>query len=84
MCALAIARIMEQTVEKKYRKMSIGLIKEELQDLKLITIIYKDNDCETKVTDRSTVQQKLFDVFKLGEIENNLTLHFDKSYCDEV
>jgi hypothetical protein len=31
--------------------------------LKLITMIYKDNDYETKVTDRSTVQQKLFDIF---------------------
>ena len=84
MCALTIARIMERTVEKKYRKMSIGLIKEELQDLKLITMIYKDNDYETKVTDRSTVQQKLFEIFKLDEIENNLTLHFNKSHSLEV
>ena len=84
MCALSIARIMEQTVEKNYRKMSIGLIKEELQDLKLITMIYKDNDYETKVTDRSTVQQKLFDIFKLDEIENDLTLHFKKLHSVEM
>ena len=84
MCALSIARIMEQTVEKNYRKMSIGLIKEELQDLKLITMIYKDNDYEAKVTDRSTVQQKLFDIFKLDEIENDLTLHFKKLHSVEM
>jgi len=64
--------------------MSIGLIKEELQDLKLIAMIYKDNDYETKVTNRSTVQQKLFDIFKLDEIENNLTLHFKKLHSLEV
>jgi len=60
------------------------LIKEELQDLKLITMIYKDNDYETKVTDRSTVQQKLFDIFKLDEIENDLTLHFKKLHSVEM
>ena len=48
--------------DENFKKMSIGLIKEELQDLKLIAMIYKDNDYETKVTNRSTVQQKLFDV----------------------
>ena len=84
MCALVIARVMEQTVEENYRKMSIGLIKEELQDLKLITMIYKDKDNETKVTDRSTVQQKLFEIFKLDEIEKNLTLHFKKSHYLET
>ena len=73
-CALLIARIMEMKVEKNYRRMSIGLIKEELQDLKLITMIYEKNDLEVKVTDRSTVQQKLFDIFNLKEIEKNLTI----------
>jgi transposase len=74
-CALLIARIMELTVEKNYRSMSIGLIKEELQDLKLITMIYEKNDFEIKVTDSSTVQQKLFDIFNLQEIEKKLTIH---------
>jgi transposase len=74
-CALLIARIMELTVEKKYRRMSIGLIKEELQDLKLITMIYEKNDFEVKVTERSTVQQKLFDIFNLREVEKRLTIH---------
>ena len=74
-CALLIARIMELTVEKNYRRMSIGLIKEELQDLKLITMIYEKNDLEVKVTDRSTVQQKLFDIFNLKEVEKILTIH---------
>ena len=33
------------------------------------------NDYEIKVTDRSTVQQKLFDIFNLDEIEKKLTIH---------
>ena len=36
---------------------------------------YSTTDVRTKITDRSTVQNKLWEVLNLGEVQQRLSLH---------
>lgn len=73
--ALLLLRIMQLIARKSNLIMSPAVLKQELQDLKLITWIEADLKVGSKVSSRSTIQQKLWDIFGLQEIENKLTIH---------
>ena len=46
------------------------VLKEELVDLKEIANVYSTRKVERIISHRSSVQKKLWNLFKLGEIEN--------------
>ena len=52
--------------------MSPELIVEELADIKAVTMAYSLNDIHTEITKRSKVQQKLWDLFRLQEVADQL------------
>ena len=56
-------------------EMSPAVLKEELQDLKLIRMLYESLKTETIVSSRSSIQKKLWDLFGLDKIEEDLTIH---------
>ncbi len=68
--ALTIIRLMEYKVTIKGLKMSSEVLKEELKDLKEVILIYDEKTVQKKVTHKSTVQKKLWEIFKLCDIEN--------------
>jgi hypothetical protein len=55
--------------------MSPALIKQELDDLREITLVYDPHTAEVKISARSSVQQHLYDLFNLSAAENRLTRH---------
>lgn len=73
--AMILIRVMERKVSIAGLPMSPALIKEELTDLKEVVMVYDDKHAETQITDRSAVQQRLWDIFGLSAIEEQLTRH---------
>jgi len=51
------------------------VIKQELQDLQQTILIYDEKKAVNKITVKSTVQNKLFEIFNLSKYENKLTIH---------
>lgn len=64
--ALVLLRVMELKAAKAGIRMSPLLIKEELTDLKEITLVYDTNTADIQITTRSSVQQRLWDLFNKG------------------
>ena len=79
--ALLLVRIIQLMAKKSDLVMSPAVLKQELKDLQLITWIDDSLHIESKVSGRSTIQQKLWELFNLQEIEEKLTIHkqFHKS-----
>ena len=73
--SMTLMRVMQWMVEQIEYKMSPNLLKEELSDLQEIVMVYSSKEAERQISQRSTVQHKLWDVFQLGEIEMQLLLH---------
>ena len=73
--SLILIRIMELKLEKENFKMSPNVLKEELTDLKQIFMIYDKNNIKTKISNCSSVQKKLSDIFNLHTFEKLLTEH---------
>lgn len=71
--SLVIIRVMELKAAKAGLQMSPAVLKEELTDLREITMIYQDKTSQTLISQRSSVQQKLWNLFKLGTWEKRLT-----------
>lgn len=71
--AMMLMRAMERKTALAGLPMSPALIKEELADLKEVVMFYEDRHAETQITRRSTVQQRLWDIFGLSAAENQLT-----------
>lgn len=71
---MTLMRVMQWMVEQVEYKMSPNLLKEELSDLQEI-VVYSSKEAERRISQRSTVQNKLWDVFQLREIEMQLLLH---------
>ena len=55
--------------------MSINVLKDELTDIQEVVMIYSSTEAERRITERSAVQKKLWEIFKLEEIEKKLLLH---------
>ncbi len=72
--AMIIIRIMERMTVMAGLPMSPGLIKEELEDLKEVIMVYDDKHADRQITQRSSVQQRLWDIFGLSTVEEKLTL----------
>ena len=66
---------MELKLEKENFSMSPNVLKKELTDLKQIFIIYDKNNIKTKISNGSSVQNKLADIFNLHTFEKLLTEH---------
>lgn len=70
--ALMLMKILELLCLEAELKMSPQLIKDELTDIKAVTLVYSPKDVEMEVTRRSTVQQKMWDLFRLEEVLREL------------
>jgi hypothetical protein len=55
--------------------MSPAVLKQELDDLREITIVYDPRSADVQISARSTVQKRLWDLFNLSATENLLTGH---------
>lgn len=73
--SLILIRIMELKLEKENLKMSPNVIKQELLDLQQAILIYDEKKATSKITAKSTIQKKLFEIFKLDHYETLLTIH---------
>ena len=73
--ALVILRVMELKAAKAGMRMSPLMLKEELKDLKEITMVYDIKTVNTQITAPSSVQKRLWDLFGLENIKNALTRH---------
>ena len=73
--SLALIRIMLKKCEEAGLKMSSPVLKQELDDLKEVVMIYGPRKAERKITRRSTVQTRLWELFNLDTAERQLTLH---------
>ena len=52
--------------------MSPQFLKDELSDIKEVIMVYNQSEARRKITERSKVQEKLWRLFKLNEIEQVL------------
>jgi len=73
--ALILIRIMELKLENENLKMSPNVIKQELTDLQQVTMLYDEKHVINKISARSTVQKKMYEIFNLYPYEKNLTIH---------
>lgn len=73
--ALLLIRVMELKAFQAGLRMSPAVLKEELSDLREIVMVYDPRTAETKISARSTVQQRLWDLFQLDSMEVQLTGH---------
>lgn len=70
--ALMLIKVLELRCTEAELKVSHELIKEELSDIKAVTMIYSPKDVVMETTRRSSIQQRLWDLFRLEEIANQL------------
>jgi hypothetical protein len=68
-------RVMELRAAQAGLKMSPAVLKEELSDLREVVMVYDRNTAHTQISHRSSVQKKLWEIFKLGIWEKQLTIH---------
>lgn len=73
--SMTLMRVMQWLTEQAGYAMSPGLLKEELSDLKEVVMIYSLTDARRKVSDCSSVQKKLWEIFNLDPIAEQLSLH---------
>lgn len=73
--ALTIMRVMQWKARSAGYTLSPHVLKDELSDIKEVVIAYSTTNVRMKITDRSTVQNKLWEVLNLGEVEQLLSLH---------
>lgn len=73
--SLMLIRIMELKLDREDMKMSPNVIKQELQDLQQTILIYDEKKVISKITTKSSVQKRLFEIFNLYPYEANLTIH---------
>lgn len=73
--ALVIIRIMQVKAAKAGLEMSAAVLKQELSDLRQVIMIYDDKTAHTKITQASSIQKGLSEVFNLNTIESLLTIH---------
>jgi len=78
--ALALMRIMQLKANLAGIRMSAAVLKEELSDIKEFIMIYDDKTAQKKISERSSIQKKLWELFDIGSVEKLLTIHnkYDK------
>ena len=73
--SLVLLRVMLMKCEQSNLKMSALLLKQELDDLKEVIMIYDQNNVKRKISSRSSVQERLCSLFNLYDLETQLTIH---------
>lgn len=73
--ALVIIKIMQLKSAKAGLEMSAAVLKQELSDLRQAIMIYDDKTAHSKITQASSIQKGLSEVFNLSTIESLLTIH---------
>lgn len=73
--SMTLMRVMQWKTEQAGYRMSPNVIKEELTDLQEVVMVYSSTEAERKITERSTVQGILWNLFRMEEIESKLTIH---------
>lgn len=73
--ALVLIRLMQVKSSRAGLEMSATVLKEELIDLKEVIMIYDDKTVQTKISRPSSIQQRLWNLFSLGILEKQLTIH---------
>jgi transposase len=76
-CVMALLRlrIMELKAARAGLHTSPAVLKQELDDLREIPMVYDARTAHVQISARSSVQQRLWDLFQLSAIENLLTGH---------
>lgn len=70
--ALTLMRVMQWKAHMAGYTMSPQFLKDELSDIQEVIMVYNQAEAHKKITERSTVQQKLWRLFRLNEIEQML------------
>ena len=78
--ALLLLRVMELKAAHAGLRMSPAVLKQELDDLHEITMVYDAHTADVQISARSSVQQRLWDLFDLGTAQNLLTGHDPDSH----
>jgi transposase len=73
--SMTLVRVMQWMVEQAGYKMSPNVLKDELTDIEEVINIYSLKEAERMITQRSAVQEKLWEIFNLEEIKKMLLLH---------
>jgi transposase len=73
--SMTLMRVMQWKAAHAGYKMTPKVLKEELSDIREVVMVYDPTHANKKITDRSGVQNKLWEIFKLQEIETLLSLH---------
>jgi len=73
--ALVLIRVMMRMAHQAGLHMSADVLKQELSDLKEVIMVHDASQAVRKVTSRSTIQQRLWELFDLGTVEQELTRH---------
>ena len=73
--SMILIKVMQWLTEQGGYKMSTTVLKDELIDIQEVIMIYSSTGAERKITERSAVQEKLWKIFELEKIENQLSLH---------
>lgn len=73
--ALTLMRVMQWKAQQAGYQISPGLLKEELSDIKQVIMLYDSNQAKRRIAEISAVQSKLWNIFKLAEVENLMLQH---------
>ncbi len=73
--SMTLMRVMQWKAQKAGYAMSPHVLKEELSDIQEVAMVYSTSEVHTKITDRNTVQNKLWEAFKLSDVEQFLYIH---------
>ena len=75
--ALLLIKVLQKIAADSGVQLSAHVLKDELADLEQTLLIYPDKRTTTVFTERSTIQQKLWDIFELQSFADELTQHFN-------
>jgi len=73
--SMTLLKIMQLKADLNGYKMSAKVLVEELRDLKEIIMIYSDRRAKRMISQQSTVQSALWDIFKMEEVKKITTIH---------
>lgn len=73
--SMLLMRVMQWKTEQAGYPMSPTVLKEELTDLQEVVMVYSPKVAERRITERSAVQRKLWNIFHLEAIQQKVSLH---------
>jgi len=66
--SLVIIRVMQNKLMSSGIEMSATVLKEELQDLREVIMIYNKNTAKTRISHQSSIQKKIWEIFDLDRV----------------